>query len=673
MDNKKKKQISSYLNTDIDIEFRINDLIEKFTLEEKFKMCSGFKTWYTAPIDRLNIPSFKMTDGPHGVRSLSSRGFRGTYFPVAICRTATWNEKLSLKFGKAIAKEVKSIGYHMILAPGINIHRTPLGGRTFEYQTEDPYLNKKIALAVVKGVQSKDIAACIKHFICNNQEKNRFTYDAIVSRRALEEIYFPAFKTCVEEGNAWSVMGSYNKINGTYGCENKFLIKNILMNKWGFNGFVISDWDATQYINNSEDCINAGLSLEMPIEVKFTIQSLKKAYQEGKFTIETLNENLRRLLRVMFLVGIFDNRKGKLENKLNISEHQNLSRKIAEEGIVLLKNEDNFLPLDIKKIKKLAILGPNADKELALGGGSSEVHPPYEITPLQGFKEKCKGKIEITNSPIEADVSILIMGLNHNKGMDSEDMDRISFELPPKQIKLINETKKENPNIIVILINGSPISFQKWIDDIPAVIEAWYPGLEGGRAIADIIFGDINPSGKLPITFPKKLTDSPAHKSIETYPGKDKVEYREGIYIGYRYFDTENIDPLFPFGFGLSYTDFKYNNLKIDKEVMKNDEKIKITVDILNSGNRYGAEIVQLYIQDIESSIDRPLKELKGFKKVYLQPKQKERVEFTIKKEDLSYYDENINSWITEKGEFIILIGSSSKDIRLSTFFKYIG
>ena len=661
-----------YMDTTLDIELRVQDLLKRLTLEEKFKLCSGYKTWYTPPIERLGIPSFKMTDGPHGVRPLSSGGKKCTYFPVAICRAATWNEDLSEKFGIALAEEVRAVGSHMILAPGVNIHRTPLCGRTFEYQTEDPYLNKKLAVSVVKGIQSQKIAACVKHYICNNQETNRFTYDAIVSRRVLEEIYFPAFYACIKETDAWSIMGSYNKINGKYGCENKFLIRDILMNKWNFNGFVVSDWYATNYIKQTEDCINAGLSLEMPEHVQYKIKNLSQTYNEGKFTEVTLSENLRRLLRVMFKVGLFNNGKDVPLGKLNTPEHQNLARNIAEEGIVLLKNSNNLLPLDITKLQKIAVIGPNADKEMAFGGVSSEVNPPYEITPLQGIKNKCKNKFKIIDSPSDADAVILVIGLNHEKGMDSEEVDRNSFDLPIDQINLINETVKKNPNTIIVLINGSPISMYNWIDKIPVVIEAWYSGLEGGNALADIIFGDINPSGKLPLTFPKRLSDSPAHFSEESYPGIDKVIYKEGIYVGYRHFDAKDIEPQFPFGFGLSYTSFIYDNIKIDKEKMANDDMITIYVEIINSGDRYGAEIVQLYIQDIESSIDRPQKELKGFKKIYLDPNQKKTVEFMIKKEDLAFYDEESESWITEKGKFNILIGSSSKDIHLTKTFEYI-
>jgi beta-glucosidase len=613
----------------LELEERVKDLLSRLTLEEKFKLCSGRLMWHTKPIKRLGVKSFTMYDGPHGVRPDTTGEKKSTY-----------------------------------------------NGRTFEYQTEDPHLNKILAVATVKGIQSQKIAACVKHFICNNQETNRFTVSSEVSERALQEIYLPAFKATVQEADAWSFMTCYNKVNGIYGSENYNLLKERLMENWGFRGFTVSDWLATNY-TTTEGCVNAGLSLEMPTSKKYSKGNLKKAFQEGKFSEETLNDNIKRLLRVMFLVGLFDDKSTLPSGNRNTLEHQSIARKIAENGIVLLKNKDDLLPLNINELKKLAIVGPNANYKLGggdilSGGGSSVNYPPYEITPLEGLKQKCRDSVEIIETPSKADVTILFAGLNHEHGMDAEGEDKSSFELPLEQIELIKRTVKQNPNTIVVLINGSPIAMNGWIDSVPSVIEAWYGGMEVGKAIANVLFGDVNPSGKLPLTFPKKLSDSPAHKSERTFPGvEEKVFYDEGIYVGYRYFDKEQIEPLFPFGYGLSYTTFNYENLKLNKEKFSKNDTVTVSVDIVNTGNRSGAEIIQLYVQDIESSTDRPPKELKQFEKVKLEPNERKTVKLNLKFGDFSFYDDSTHSWVVEPGTFNILLGSSSRDIHLQKEIEY--
>ncbi|MHA1256303.1 MAG: glycoside hydrolase family 3 C-terminal domain-containing protein [Promethearchaeota archaeon] len=624
-------------------------------------------------MERLGIPYFKMCDGPHGIGPHSTNNIKCTYFPTGICRTSTWNPKLAEEFGVALGQEIRDIGFHMSLGPGINIQRSPMCGRNFEYQTEDPYLNKIMAIHIVKALQSQRIAACVKHYVCNNQETKRYTVSSEVSERALQEIYLPAFEASVREADAWSFMTCYNKVNEIYGCENKNLIIDRLRNEWGFRGFVVTDWFATSWSESTEKAVNAGLSLEMPSAKKYKKTRLRKALLNGKFTEETLNENIRRLLRVMFLTGLFDDKSTLPKSSRNTPEHQDIARKIAEEGIILLKNEGNLLPLKLNDLNKIAVVGPNATKRSAMGGGSSQVLPPYEITPLQGLEKKCKGKVEIIATPSEADVAIVFTGLNHEQGMDSEHVDRKSFDLPIEDIEIINKTVQENPKTVVVLVSGSPIGMEGWIDNIPALVEAWYPGMEGGHAIASILFGDVNPSGKLPITFPKKLSDSPAHKSTRTFPGDESVFYDEGIFVGYRHFDTNGIEPLFPFGYGLSYTTFKYENMKINPETISNDEKFTVSVDVTNSGECTGAEITQLYVQDVEASIERPLKELKGFKKIHLNPGETKEITFELGMKDLSYYDENLNGWKAEKGFFNILIGSSSRDIRLQNQIEYLG
>ena len=666
-----------FMDKNLDLEKRVEDLLGRLTLEEKFKLSSGRFMWHTKPIRRLGVKPFTMYDGPHGVRADTMGETKSTYFPSAICRAATWNPILSYDFGKAVAEEVRDVGAHMLLAPGINIHRTPMNGRTFEYQTEDPYLNKVLAVATVKGIQSQRIAACVKHFVCNNQETNRFTVSSEVSERALQEIYLPAFKATVLEADAWSFMTCYNKVNGIYGSESINLLRERLIGEWGFRGFTVSDWNATAYTNTAE-CVKAGLSLEMPTAKKFNKRNMTKAFQEGKFAEDDLNDNIRRLIRVMFLVGIYDDEKTVPKGSRNTPEHQTVARKIAEEGIVLLKNENASLPLNINNMKKIAVLGSNANFKIGGGdilsdGGSSFNFSPYEISPLDALKEKCLNKVEITEIPSEADATIIFAGLNHDRGMDAEGGDKNSFELPSEQIELIQKTAKECSNTIVVLINGSPIAMNNWIDNISSVVEAWYGGMEAGNAIVNVLFGDTNPSGKLTITFPKRLSDSPAHVSKRTFPGDDKVYYDESIFVGYRHFDTKDIEPLFPFGFGLSYTTFIYENLMIDEKKIRSDDVIKISIDVTNSGKVEGKEIVQLYVQDVESSVERPTKELKRFEKIFLLPNETKTVIFELKKEDLSFYNETDNSWIVENGTFNILVGSSSRDIRLQGEIEYLG
>ncbi len=667
-----------YMDADLDLESRVEDLLNRLTLEEKISLCAGwgkktFVPFFTHPIERLGIKPFKMTDGPHGLGTGSSNAKRCTYFPVAICRAATWNPLLSEKFGVAVAQEVREIGYHMLLAPGINIQRTPLCGRTFEYQTEDPYLNKVLAVAVVKGIQNQRIGACVKHFICNNQDANRFRVSSEVSERALQEIYFPAFQATVREADVWAFMSCYNKVNGIFGSEHKHLLRDVLMDEWGFRGFVVSDWGATAS-TKTRRCVNAGLSLEMPYPLKLTKRKILKALEKERITEGTLNDNIRRILRVMFLVGLFDDESNIPPGSRNTSEHQKVASEIAAEGIVLLKNTKNLLPLNIKTLQKIAVLGPNAEKKHAGGGGSSAINASYEITPLEGLKEKIHGKFGLTTSVGEADIAIIFAGLNHDQHNDAEGIDRIALDLPQDQVDLINQTVEENPNTIVVLINGSPIAMSSWIDKVPVVLEAWYPGCNGGHVIADTLFGEVNPSGKLPITFPKKLEDSPAHKSSRTYPGeKNMVYYEEEIFVGYRYFDTNHVEPLFPFGHGLSYTTFVYENLQIHKKTMSKDEKLLVTCDIKNTGIYPGAEVIQLYIQDVESSVERPFQELKGFLKIKLNPGEKKSVNFEITTQDLSFFDENNHCWTAEKGIFKILIGSSSRDIRLRGEIEFVG
>ncbi len=650
-------------------EAKAGQILSTMTMREKFQMLSspGIRRIYsTKPIKRLGIPTYRMTDGPLGVAYHSSRFSKCTRFPATIAVAAGWNRDLTREMGIAMAKEVKSTKSHLLLAPGINIARTPVNGRTFEYFSEDPYLTKELATPLVQGVQSQGVGACIKHYAANNQETDRMSGNSVIDERTLHEIYLRAFRDVVIEAEPHSLMGSYNKINGVHGCENKYLIRDVLMDRWGFKGFVVSDWFATRGIETAEGCINAGLSSEMPIPSKYKRKNLERALDEEKISEDTLDDLVFRLLRAMMLAGAFDRPPKQAQGERNTKEHQDLARRIAEEGMVLLKNEDDLLPLDSEKIETIALMGPNLKKKFGrlFSGGSSAVVPPYEITPLQGLQEKTKGKIRIVSDASKADLSIIFAGLNHSKRKDAEGSDRPDLKLPSDQVDLILQTSKENPNTIVVLIAGSPIAMDEWMNSVPVILDAWYPGMEGGRAIANVLFGDVTPSGKLPITFPRKLSDSPAHHSglSQNYPGdEDKnVYYDEGIFVGYRWFDQRDIDPLFPFGFGLSYTSFELDDLSFNKV---SDEAFVGEIEIRNTGNHPGAEVIQIYSHDIQSSVERPPQELVGFEKVKLQPNETQLVSIQINTNDFKYYDIQRHDWHLETGDFQLRIGNSSRNI----------
>ncbi len=675
-------------------ERKVETLLSNLTLNEKFKLLTGYFFFQTHTVPRLGIRAFKTTDGPLGISQHSSFLRKNTYFPAGINLAAAWNRELAYECGKAIGKEARAIGKSCVLGPGINIGRTPFNGRTYEYYSEDPYLTKEMSIPFVKGVQSQKVAACPKHYVANNQETNRYTVSVEVDERTLHEIYLRAFKETIEEADPWTIMSSYNLVNSEYVHKSPKLLKETLMEKWGFSGFVMTDWWATAKGDSKdkepsqsppEIAIKAGLSLEMPKGHLYEQKRLEEAYKNKKFTEKDIDELIRRILHVYVKVGMFEKKKALPKGEKNTRKHQNLARRMSEEGIVLLKNQENILPLDIDGIKKIAVLGPNSNKKFGklLYGGAAAVSPPYEITALKGLKEKCKDKIQITADPSDSDYTLLIVGLNHGSpkkmmsdvdreeeiefGNESEKMDRTELELSKSQINLINETVNINPKTIVILINGSPVAMNDWIENVPAVLEVWYPGMEGGRAIANVLFGDVDPSGKLPMTFPNKIEDNSAHKSEKTFPGVDlKVYYEEGLYVGYRHFDKENINPLFPFGFGLSYTEFKFEEAKTTTNKIDTiHEVLKIDVKITNVGSRAGSEIIQVYSEDVKSSVDRPKRELVGFEKVFLEPQETKIVPIEIKGKDLAFYDVSRGGWNLEKGDFILHIGSSSRDLYL--------
>lgn len=674
-----------YLDEKTEIENRVSDLLSRLTLKEKFMLLTshGRRRMYTTkPIKRLKIPSFKMTDGPLGAAMHSSGFKKNTRFPATVALAASWNRNLMGEIGTAMGREVRAVGRHILLAPGLNIARTPLNGRTFEYFSEDPYLTKELAIPLVKGVQSQRIAACLKHYTANNQEKDRMSSSSEVDERTLNEIYMRAFGAVVKEADPWTFMTCYNMVNGVYGCENEYLLQKTLFDKWGFDGLVMTDWLASRKVKTTEGCINAGLTLEMPWPRVYKPKALEKALKEGKFTEETLDDRVRRNIRVMMLTGLFDRSESLPHGLRNTPEHQDLVRRAAEEGMVLLKNESDLLPLDIDSHKRISLHGTNMKKKFGrlAYGGSSAVSPPYEVTPLEGLSKKVQGKIQLVPNDrlLQAltDVAIVFAGLNHGRGGDSESMDKESLCLDNDQVKEIKRVAKERSHTIVCLIAGSPIAMEEWIDDVEAVLMCWYGGMEAGNAIANVLFGDVNPSGKLPLTFPMRLEDSPAHSTgnPRNYPGDEekRVHYEEGIYVGYRWFDKEEIEPLFPFGYGQSYTDFEFDTINLNRQsIGKPEDTLLIEVDVTNSGTHSGSEVVQVYSKDVDSSIDRPLQELVGFEKVALDPGQTKTVAITVKAEDLAFYDVSNHDWTIEAGEFKLLIGRSSRDILGEVDFLY--
>ncbi|TFG05077.1 glycosyl hydrolase, partial [Candidatus Thorarchaeota archaeon] len=476
----------------------------------------------------------------------------------------------------------------------------------------------------------------------------------------------------------WTLMTCYNMVNGVYGCENEYLLRETLFDRWGFEGMVMTDWFASRNAESTARCLNAGLTLEMPWPARYKAKPLQEALDEGSVTDDTLDDRVRRNLRVMFQTGLFDEPDSLPQGSRNTPEHQELVRRAAEEGMVLLKNEGNLLPLDMDRLNSISLSGDNLKKKFGrlLYGGSSAVSPPYEVTPLQGMKERCRGKVDLVRGNKPADVAIIFAGLNHGRGGDSESMDRESLHLDHGQVREIKEVAGEHLHTVVCLIAGSPIAMDEWINDVEAVLMCWYGGMEAGHAITNVLLGDVTPSGRLPLTFPRKLPDSPAHStgSRRTYPGdkEKRVYYDEGIYVGYRWFDKKGIEPLFPFGFGLSYTQFEFGSISLDRaSVSKPEDTVVASLEVTNSGARTGAEVVQVYARDLDASVDRPPKQLVGFEKVWLQPGESTEVRITIKAEDLAFYDETAGKWKAESGEFELLVGKSSREILRETGLSY--
>lgn len=724
-----------YLDASKPIEERVEDALSRLTLEEKVKLTHAQSKFSSAGVPRLGIPDVWTDDGPHGIRpdvlwdeweQAGCTNDSCVAFPALTCLAATWNPEMSLLYGQSIGEEARYRNKSVLLGPGVNIYRTPLNGRNFEYMGEDPYLAGKMVSPYIRGVQQNGVAACVKHFALNNHEVNRHTTNVIVDDRALYEIYLPAFKMAVQEGGAWSIMGAYNLYKGQHLCHNQYTLNDILKGEWGFDGVVISDWGGT---HDTRQAITNGLDMEFGSWTNGLSNGASNAYdnyylanpylnliREGKVGTTELDDKVRRILRLIFRTVMNPDRPW---GSMLSPEHYEAARRIGEEGIVLLQNKGNVLPIDLNRAKKILVVGENAIKMMTVGGGSSSLKVQREISPLDGLKtrlgkdgievdyargyvgdvtgnyngvttgqnlEDKRSEAELIAEAVEkaktADYVIMFGGLNKSDFQDCEGHDRKHYELPYHQDKLIEALAKANRNFVYVNISGNAVAMP-WKAKVAGIVQGWFIGSESGEALASILTGDANPSGKLPFTWVNSLKETGAH-ALNTYPGtwrqeggastKGNIideEYKEGIYVGYRWTDKERIKPTFAFGHGLSYTQFAISNLRSDKAQMKQDGTITFTVNVKNTGKRAGAETVQLYIHDVKASVDRPQKELKGFQKVYLQPGESKDISITIREEALSFYDEASSSWKAEAGKFEALVGNAADNLKLKKAFEF--
>ncbi|WP_407925221.1 beta-glucosidase [Flavivirga rizhaonensis] len=696
-------------------EKKIDSILTLLTLEEKVAMCHAQSKFSTPGVARLGIPEVWMSDGPHGVRAEINWDNWGyaewtndsiTAFPALTCLASTFNPKLAKEYGFSIGEEARYRKKDVLLGPGVNMYRTPLNGRNFEYMGEDPYLASKLVVPYVKGVQENGVATCVKHFVLNNQEHLRDKINVEVSDRALYEIYLPAFKAAVKEGNTWAIMGAYNKFRGKYTTHNPILHK-ILKTDWGFDGVVISDWSSA---HSTKEAALYGLDMEMGTGTDglgtttlnhysnyYLATPFLESIKKGEIEESVVDDKVRRILRLMFRTNMSANRS---LGRMNNVEHHNVARNVATEGIVLLKNKDNFFPIEDEKGLTIAVIGENAIRSMTAGGGSSELKPKFEISPLEGLKARYKNakivhamgfasgpsvydevlpspydadslKIEAIKVAKKADIVLFFGGLNKSHLQDCEGADRKQFELPFGQDELLDEITIVNKNVGVVLLTGNAIEMS-WLDKINGLIQGWYLGSMAGAALADVISGDVNPSGKLPFSFPAKLKDNAAHHFGElSYPGDGINQYyKEDILVGYRWHDTKNIKPLFAFGEGMSYTSFELSGFKLNKKIYSKGEQVVISGVVSNTGNTNGAEVIQVYIGKPKSKVKRALKELKGFKKIVLKKSISQSVEISINVNDLAFYDENISDWNLEKGNYIAYIGNASNNISKTIKFE---
>lgn len=659
---------------------RIQQLIRELTLEEKAGLCSGLNFWHTKPVERLGIPSIMVTDGPHGLRKQQENGDNlglfdsvpATYFPSAAGLASSWDRDLINQVGVALGEECQAEDVGILLGPGANIKRSPLCGRNFEYFSEDPFLSAELAASHINGVQSQGVGTSLKHFAANNQEYRRMSTNAVVDERTLREIYLASFEGAVKKAQPWTVMSSYNQVNGVFASENPTLLTDILKDQWGHEGFVVSDWGG---VNERAKGLEAGLELEMPSSNGEGDKKIIEAVQNGNLPEDVLNSAVERLLTVIYKAVDQKN-----ENAVNDQEaHHKLARKVAGEGMVLLKNKDDMLPL--KQDEKLAVIGAFAKHPRYQGGGSSQVIPTnqdYVLDEIQKYAgetevEYAEGYqldsdeideqllLEAKELAVQTDAAVIFAGLPDR--YESEGYDRPHLRIPANHQRLIEEIAKVQQNIIVVLSNGAPVEMP-WLKEVKGLLEAYLGGQAFGGAVADVLFGKVNPSGKLTETFPEKLSHNPSHIN---FPGEgDIVEYKEGIFVGYRYYDMKDIQPLFPFGYGLSYTTFDYTKMAVDKQEMTEEETVTVDVTVRNTGKVFGKEVVQLYVRDVESTVIRPVKELKAFGKVALQPQEETTITFILDKRAFAYYSTQMKDWHVETGDFEILAGKSSAHIALA-------
>lgn len=715
-----------YLDPSKPLEERVEDALQRMTLEEKVGVLHAQSKFCSRGVQRLGIPELWTTDGPHGIRPevLWDEWEQAAWtndscvaFPALTALAATWNPELAELYGRSLGEEALYRGKDVVLGPGVNIYRTPLNGRNFEYMGEDPLLASRMVVPYIKGLQSNGVAACVKHYALNNNEVNRHTSNVIVDDRTLYEIYLPAFKAAVTEGGAWSIMGSYNLYQNQHGCHNKRLLCDILRDEWGFDGVVISDWGGT---HDTAEAVENGLDLEFGSWTNGLTNGRSNAYdnyyladpylkllREGKADMTTLDNKVRNVLRLIFRTAM---KSDKGFGSLCSDEHYAAARRIGAEGIVLLRNKGNLLPLDPSKPQNILVVGENAVKMMTVGGGSSSLKVQRETSPLDGLRAQApagstvvweRGYVgdptgeyngvtsgqdlsesrsadrliaDAADAARRADVVIFVGGLNKATGQDCEDSDRESLALPYNQDAVIEALVAANPRTVVVNVSGNAVAMP-WADKVPAILQAWFLGSESGNSLADVIFGRVNPSGKLPMTFPVRLDDVAAH-AVGEYPGTKRadsdivdIRYNEGVMVGYRWFDTRKIRPLFAFGHGLSYTTFGYGKLSADASKIGPDGALTLSVDVTNTGSRAGAETVQLYISDTKASVKRPAKELKNFAKIYLEPGQTKTVTFTVRPSDLAFFDAGAHAWKAEPGEFRAHVGAASDDIRSSLRF----
>ena len=715
----RKAETPVYLDESRPLEERVEDALSRMTLEEKVKILHAQSKFSSAGVPRLGIPDLWTTDGPHGIRpevlwdEWSQAGWTNdscVAFPALTCLAATWSEEMSALYGKSIGEEARYREKDVLLGPGVNIYRTPLNGRNFEYMGEDPYLASRMVVPYIQEVQKNGVAVCVKHFALNNQESLRHQYNAIIDDRTLNEIYLPAFKAAVQEGGAWSIMGAYNLYKGQHLCHNQYILNDILKKDWGFDGAVISDWGGC---HDTDQAITNGLDLEFGTWTDGLTMGATNGYdayyladpylerlRDGRASEEVLNEKARRVLRLNFRTAM---RKDKPNGSLCSPEHYDAARRIADEGIVLLKNNDNVLPISRKAGSRILVVGENAVKMMTVGGGSSSLKVQREVLPLDGiraaagegvtveFERGYVGDISgsyngvVTGQDLsesrsaeeliedaclkakDADAVIFIGGLNKSSHQDCEDSDRFGLGLPYGQDAVIEALAKVNPRLAVVIVSGNAVAMP-WVDNVNAIVEAWYCGSQSGTALADIIFGDVNPSGKLPITFPVRLEDNGAHALGAYDPASTEAHYSEGIFVGYRWAQKKDIKPLFAFGHGLSYTTFSYSEAEISRTTMSENGNVTVSVNVTNTGEREGKEIVQLYIGDDECSVERPVMELKAFRKVSIKPGETVRVSFPVNADMLKFY--GTDGWTLEKGSFTAYVGAASDDIRTSAKFN---